>query len=86
MKSEKPANLLDCFAPVFLWASLSYFVGCFAPMVSALAFALCASLVLVVLLVVLFPFGRYDKKKGRTVLARPLFVRGLWPVKFLCSY
>ena len=58
------------------------FVG-FAPMFSALAvaFAVClvviASLlffVLVVLLVVLFPFGRYDKKKGRTVWARPLFV------------
>ena len=44
---------------------------------------LCASLVLVVwvvLLVVFFPFGRYDKKKGRTVLALPLFVRGLFPL------
>ena len=30
--------------------------------------------VVVVLLVVLFPFGRYDKKKGRAVLVRPLFV------------
>ena len=32
--------------------------------------------------VVLFPFGRYDKKKGRTVLARPLFVCGL--LLFVC--
>ena len=36
-----------------------------------------------VLLVALFPFGRYDKKKGRTVLARPLFV-GCRLLLFVC--
>ena len=41
--------------------------------------------VLVVLLLFLFSFGRYDKKKGQAVGACPLFV-GCGLVKFLYSY
>ena len=66
--------LLRLFAPVLCWLRLH----CFG--------ALLVLVVLVVLLVVvLFPFGRCDKKKGRTVLARPLFVRGLWACYMLIN-
>ena len=58
-----------CFSWFVLWLLLCSCCLCW----------LCALLGLwVVLVAVLFPFGRYDKKKGRTVLVRPLFVRGLW--------
>ena len=50
--------------------------GCFAWFVLLLLRS-CSLLGVVVLLVVLFPFGRYDKKKGRTALVLPLFVRWL---------
>ena len=58
-----------CCAPVLCWLRLCGFGALFG--------------LWVVLLVVFFPFGRYDKKKGRTMLARPLFVLGLWLV--ICS-
>ena len=38
----------------------------------------CSLLVVVVLLVVFFPFGRYDKKKGNAVIGAPSLFRGLW--------
>ena len=54
-------SLLARFALVLCWLVLLFLLCC-----------LCG--LRVVLLVFLFPFGRYDKKKGRTVLARPFFV------------
>lgn len=77
MKSEKPAillallALLDCFALA---------VACIVFVASPLFFVCFGWVVLLV--VAFFPFGLYDKKKGRTVLARPLFVRGLLSLCF----
>ena len=75
-EKRKPANFL-ALAVAFCVCRLGC-CGCFAPVVCVLRLCWLCFLCWVVLLVAFFPFGRYDKKKGHTVLALPLFVRGLW--------
>ena len=63
-----------------LWFALCLSLGLLWLLCSCCLWWLCG-----LLLVAFFPFGRYDKKKGRTLLARPLFVRGLWACYMLSA-
>ena len=71
-EKRKPANLLNCFAPMFSALAVASCV-----VVALLLFFVCFDWV-----VVLFPFGRLRQKERAGFSARPLFVRGL--LLFVC--
>ena len=72
-ESENPAIFLALLAFLAL-------LDCFSSCICFVCFA-CAALVLCLCwLWLFFPSDDCDKKKGRTVLVLPLFVRGLFPL------